>query len=77
MSIEVVLPNSGMGIEEGTVARWLKAEGDEVREGEPIVEIESANALQEVPAPASGKLTRILLAQGETARINTTIAIIE
>lgn len=77
MSIEVVLPNSGMGIEEGTVARWLKAEGDEVREGEPIVEIESAKALQEVPAPASGKLTRILLAQGETAPINTTIAIIE
>src|SRR5262249_54114045 len=74
---KVVLPKWGMGIEEGTVSRWLKAEGDRGEKGEPIVEIETAKAIQEVEAPESGTLRKILLAQGETAQVNTDIALIE
>lgn len=74
MSIPVILPQSGMGIDEGTVARWLKAEGDEVKQGEVIVEVESAKAMQEVEAPASGILTRILVKEGETTPVNTSLA---
>ena len=77
MITKVNLPKWGMGIEEGTVTRWLKAEGDTVKQGEPIVEIETAKALQEVEAPVSGTLIKILLAQGETAAVNTDIALIE
>lgn len=77
MTTKVILPKSGMGIEEGTVLQWLKAEGDRVTQGEPIVEIETAKATQEVEAPVSGRLAKILLAQGETAAVNTEIALIE
>ena len=58
MTVNVNFPKSGMGIEEGTARRWLKAVGDPVRKGEVIVEIETAKALQEVEAPVSGKLVR-------------------
>jgi pyruvate/2-oxoglutarate dehydrogenase complex dihydrolipoamide acyltransferase (E2) component len=66
-----------MGIEEGTARRWLKAVGDEVRKGEVILEIETAKALQEIEAPVSGTLLTILLAEGETAAVNTPVAVIE
>jgi pyruvate/2-oxoglutarate dehydrogenase complex dihydrolipoamide acyltransferase (E2) component len=77
MTTKVNLPKWGMGIEEGTVLRWLKAEGDRVEKGEPIVEIETAKATQDVEAPVTGILLKILLAQGETAAVNTDIALIE
>jgi pyruvate/2-oxoglutarate dehydrogenase complex dihydrolipoamide acyltransferase (E2) component len=77
MAIEVIIPKAGMGTTEGTITTWLKAEGDLVTEGEVIVEIETAKAIEEVPAPASGVLTKILLAVGETAEVFTPIAIIE
>ena len=77
MTVRVNLPKSGMGIEEGTLARWLKAEGEHVEKGEVIVEVETAKAIQEVTAPATGKLTKILVAAGETALVNTQIAVIE
>jgi pyruvate/2-oxoglutarate dehydrogenase complex dihydrolipoamide acyltransferase (E2) component len=77
MSTKVNFPKSGMGIEEGTVLRWLKAVGDKVEKGDPLVEIETAKAVQEVVAPGSGTLTQILLAEGETGEVNTTIAVIE
>jgi pyruvate/2-oxoglutarate dehydrogenase complex dihydrolipoamide acyltransferase (E2) component len=77
MSTAVVLPKWGMGIEEGTVVRWLKAVGEHVQQGEPLVEIETAKATQEVEAPASGTLAKILLPEGQTAAVNTEIAIID
>lgn len=77
MTTKVNLPKWGMGIEEGTVTRWLKAIGERVDKGEPIVEIETAKAVQEVEAPVSGTLVKILLEQGETAPVNTDIALIE
>ena len=77
MSTKVNFPKAGMGIEEGTIAKWHKAPGDRVEEGEVLVEIEVAKAVQEIEAPASGKLTQVLVAEGTTVPVNTTLAIIE
>lgn len=77
MTTKIVLPKSGMGIEEATVLRWLKAVGEPVKQGEAVVELETAKATQEVEAPVSGTLTRILLQEGETATVNTEIGEIE
>lgn len=74
---KINLPKSGMGIEEGTVARWLKAVGDKVKGGEVIVEVETEKALQEVEAPVSGTLVRILVSEGQTTPINTALGEIE
>lgn len=76
-TIKVNFPKAGMGIDEGTVYRWLKAVGDSVQEGEVLVEIENAKAMQEVTAPASGTLTEILVAAGESVAVNTPLAMIE
>jgi pyruvate/2-oxoglutarate dehydrogenase complex dihydrolipoamide acyltransferase (E2) component len=77
MTTNVILPRSGMGIEEGTVVKWLKAVGDRVQKGEPLVEVETAKAVQEVEAPVSGILRQILLPAGQTAAVNSEIAIID
>jgi pyruvate/2-oxoglutarate dehydrogenase complex dihydrolipoamide acyltransferase (E2) component len=77
MNTKVILPKWGMGIEEGTVIRWLKVVGEKVEKDEPIVEIETAKATQEVVAPTSGTLVKVLVAEGETAAVNTEIAEIE
>lgn len=77
MTTKIVLPKSGMGIEEATVVRWLKAEGELVKQGEALVEIETAKATMEVEAPASGTLMKILLAEGESAAVNSDIGVIE
>jgi pyruvate/2-oxoglutarate dehydrogenase complex dihydrolipoamide acyltransferase (E2) component len=74
MSTKVNFPKAGMGIDVGTVARWLKGVGEKVAKGEPIVEIETAKALQEVEAPAGGILINILCAEGETVAVNTALA---
>jgi pyruvate/2-oxoglutarate dehydrogenase complex dihydrolipoamide acyltransferase (E2) component len=77
MTTKVNFPKSGMGIEEGTAKRWLKAVGEKVAKGEVLVEIETAKAIQEVEAPVSGRLTQILMQEGETAAVNTPIAVID
>ena len=77
MTTTLKMPKWAMGIEEGTIVQWLKAEGDPVTQGELIVEIETAKATQEVEAPVSGVLTKILLAEGETADVRTEIALID
>jgi pyruvate/2-oxoglutarate dehydrogenase complex dihydrolipoamide acyltransferase (E2) component len=77
MSTSVNLPKSGMGIDEGTISRWHKAVGDRVNRGEVIVEVETAKAVQEVEAPTSGILVEILVAEGETAAVNSSIATIK
>lgn len=77
MITRVVLPKSGMGIEEATVLRWLKTEGEQIMEGEVIVEFETAKAVQEVEAPASGRLSKILVAPGQSIAVNHEIALIE
>ncbi len=77
MTTKVILPKAGMGTTEATVTQWLKAEGDPVTQGEVIVEIETAKAVEEIEAPVSGVLSKILLPEGETADVHTEIAEIE
>lgn len=77
MTTRVNLPKPGMGTEEGTVLRWLKSVGDEVKQGEALVEVEFAKAVQEVEAPVGGRLVEILVGEGETTPVNTHIAVIE
>lgn len=77
MTTKVLIPKAGMGTVEATITQWFKAEGDQVTEGEVIVEVETAKALEEIPAPVTGVLTKILLAEGETADVHTEIAVIE
>ncbi|MFL6601919.1 MAG: biotin/lipoyl-containing protein [Steroidobacteraceae bacterium] len=77
MPTKVNFPKAGMGIEEGTISRWLKSVGDRVEQGEPLVEIETAKALQEVQSPVSGTLVEILFTDGETTKVNTALALIE
>ena len=73
----VVMPKLGTGMNEGTILRWYKAVGDTVTQGEPLVEIETAKAVQDLEVPVTGTLTSILLAQGEEAEVRTPIALIE
>jgi pyruvate/2-oxoglutarate dehydrogenase complex dihydrolipoamide acyltransferase (E2) component len=77
MATKVNFPKSGMGIAEGTITRWFKAVGEKVKKGEPLVEIETAKALQEVEAPVSGTLAEVLVAEGGTALVNSSIAEID
>jgi pyruvate/2-oxoglutarate dehydrogenase complex dihydrolipoamide acyltransferase (E2) component len=77
MRAKVILPKSGMGIEEGTIGDWLKAIGDQVQQGEPLVEVETAKAIEVVEAKVSGRLVAILAHKGETIPVNSTIGEIE
>ncbi len=76
MATEVLLPQWGMGMTEGRIAKWLKAEGESVQEGEPILEVETAKAVHELEAPASGILARIIVPEEETVPVRELLAII-
>src|SRR6185295_10238615 len=74
MPISIVVPQLGESVAEGTVARWLKAEGDRVRKEEPLVEIQTDKINVEIPSPAEGTLSQILVAEGTTVLVGTEIA---
>jgi pyruvate dehydrogenase E2 component (dihydrolipoamide acetyltransferase) len=75
MAAEVKLPRLGQGMETGTIVRWLKAEGDQVEQGEPLYEVDTDKVTQEVEAEASGVLLKIAVAEGEVP-VGQTIAVI-
>lgn len=77
MKEEVLLPQWGMGMDEGTVVEWFKKVGDAVTEDEPLAEIEAEKVTETLEAPATGTLTEILVGEGETAKVRTTLAVIE
>ena len=77
MKVEVLLPQWGMGMSEGTVVTWRKKVGDRVTEDEPIAEIEAEKATQELESPATGTLTEIVVSEGEDAKVRTILAWIE
>lgn len=77
MKVEVLLPQWGMGMNEGTILEWLKQVGDVVAEDEPLAEVESAKNQEVLESPAAGTLVEILVAEGETAEVRTPVAIIE
>jgi pyruvate/2-oxoglutarate dehydrogenase complex dihydrolipoamide acyltransferase (E2) component len=74
---EVLLPQWGMDMVEGTFVRWLKSEGDEVSVGEALAEVESDKVSANLEAPVAGRLTRIVVPEGETAQVRDVVAIID
>jgi 2-oxoglutarate dehydrogenase E2 component (dihydrolipoamide succinyltransferase) len=75
--IDVIMPQMGESIAEGTLSTWLKAVGDEVKRDEPIFEISTDKVDAEIPSPEAGVLAEILVQEGETVEINTVVARIE
>lgn len=76
MATEVILPALGMSQDTGKIVRWLKAEGEQVAKGEPLVEIETDKATVEIEAPASGLLARVVAAAGDEVPVGQVIALI-
>ncbi|MDQ4029626.1 MAG: 2-oxo acid dehydrogenase subunit E2 [Actinomycetota bacterium] len=76
MAYEFKLPDLGEGLTEGEIARWLVAEGQEVAEDDPLVEIQTDKTTVEIPSPAAGTVTRILAAEGDVVPVGTVIVVI-
>lgn len=76
MPTDVVMPQMGESITEGTIAKWLKKVGDSVAQDEPLLEISTDKVDAEIPAPVAGVLSEIRFPEGETVEINTVIAVI-
>ncbi len=77
MSVSVTLPALGESVTEGTVTRWLKAEGERVEADEPILEVSTDKVDTEIPAPASGDLASIEVAEDETVEVGAELAVID
>lgn len=75
--VEVLLPQWGMGMSEGSIVTWLKKVGDSVVEDEPLAEVEAEKVEEILESPATGTLVEILVQEGETVEVRTVIAIIE
>jgi pyruvate dehydrogenase E2 component (dihydrolipoamide acetyltransferase) len=74
MPVDVVMPQMGESIAEGTVSRWLKKKGDKVERDEPILEISTDKVDAEIPSPVAGTLVEILAQEGDTVAVNSVVA---
>ncbi|AIA03175.1 biotin/lipoyl-containing protein [Streptomyces noursei] len=77
MAVSVTLPALGESVTEGTVTRWLKAEGERIEADEPLLEVSTDKVDTEIPAPASGVLASIKVAEDETVEVGAELAIID
>jgi pyruvate dehydrogenase E2 component (dihydrolipoyllysine-residue acetyltransferase) len=77
MATEVVMPQMGESIAEGTITKWLKNVGDHVDRDEPLFEISTDKVDAEIPSPAAGTLTEIKHQEGETVEVNTVVAVLD
>jgi pyruvate dehydrogenase E2 component (dihydrolipoyllysine-residue acetyltransferase) len=75
-AIDVVMPQMGVSVSEGTITKWLKAQGDQVEADEPLLEISTDKVDTEVPSPGSGIMTEILVQEGQTVEVGTKLAVI-
>lgn len=76
MAFEFKFPDIGEGLTEGEIVRWLVKEGDEVKEGQPLVEVETDKALAEIPCPKTGVILKILAKEKEIVKVGQVIVII-
>ncbi len=76
MAYEFKLPDLGEGLTEGEVARWLVTEGQELAEDDPLVEIATDKTTVEIPSPAAGTVTKILVAEGDVVPVGTVLVVI-
>lgn len=77
MPVNVIMPQMGESIAEGTITRWMKKPGDRVERDEPLFEITTDKVDAEIPSPAEGVLTQILAKESETVPVNAVVAVIE
>src|ERR671937_1038339 len=75
-AVDVVMPQMGVSVSEGTVTKWLKGVGEHVEADEPLLEISTDKVDTEVPSPGSGTLTQVLAQEGETVEVGTKLAVI-
>ena len=76
MATNVLLPQWGMNMEDGTLTKWLVNEGDEITEGQPLVEVETAKINSELESPASGIVSHIMAAEGSLVKVGALVAVI-
>ena len=76
MPTNVVMPQMGESIAEGTIVRWIKKVGDDVDRDEPLFEISTDKVDAEIPSPVAGRLAEILVKEGETVPVNSVVAVI-
>src|SRR5437879_13652363 len=76
MATDVVMPQMGESIAEGTIVRWIKKVGDKVDRDEPLFEISTDKVDAEIPSPAAGVLAEIRAKEGETVPVNSIVAVI-
>src|SRR5439155_850060 len=76
MPTDVVMPQMGESITEGTITKWLKKPGDTVERDEPLFEISTDKVDAEIPSPIAGTLTEIKVPEGQTVTVNTVVAVI-
>jgi len=76
VAYEFKLPDLGEGLTEGEIARWLVAEGQEIAEDDPLVEVQTDKTTVEIPSPAGGKVARILVAEGDVVPVGTVLVVI-
>src|SRR5216110_3162178 len=75
-AIDVVMPQMGVSVSEGTITKWLKQQGDQVEADEPLLEISTDKVDTEVPSPGTGTLQQVLVQEGETVDVGTKLAVI-
>ena len=75
-AVDVVMPQMGVSVSEGTITKWLKQVGEDVQSDEPLLEISTDKVDTEVPSPGAGILTQILVQEGETVEVGTKLAVI-
>lgn len=76
MAVEVLMPKWGLTMKEGKVSKWLKAEGDTVNKGEPLLEVETSKITNQVESPVGGILFQIVVAAGDTVPVQTVLAVL-
>src|SRR5258706_9029353 len=76
MATDVVMPQMGESIAEGTIVRWIKKVGDKVDRDEPLFEISTDKVDAEIPSPAAGVVSEIRVKEGETVAVNSIVAVI-
>src|ERR1700747_82653 len=77
MAVDVIMPQMGESIFEGTITRWLKKPGDRVERDEPLFEISTDKVDAEIPSPSAGVLKEIKVSEGQTVPIQTVVALID
>src|ERR671924_885845 len=75
-AVDVVMPQMGVSVSEGTITKWLKQEGEEIQADEALLEISTDKVDTEVPSPGAGVVQQILVQEGETVDVGTKLAVI-